>query len=186
MKKRYLLSLIIILIISNIITMLCYFNYKLKYEEELKYNIESIYFLEGENSNWSFKEGILILGKYKQYFSGKSLNYIGNKSLDTNYLEIKIDIKQIETNKNKESLLHVIHNNKSNKNIMRNNKIHLGKTRKTTEQIIKYNYDLNLDAYVCVEIKYNNKGKVITDNLKLQAKAIDLSNFKTNNKILLH
>ncbi|MTI68003.1 MAG: hypothetical protein FH753_15580 [Firmicutes bacterium] len=107
-------------------------------------------------------------------------HYIGNKSLNTNYLEIKIDIKEIHTNEYKERLLHVIHNNKSNKNIMRNNKIHLGKTKQTTEQIIKYNYDLNLDAYVCVEIKYNSKGKVITDNLKLQAEAIDLSSFKTN------
>lgn len=63
---------------------------------------------------------------------------------------------------------------------MEDNKIILGNSNIKSEQPVIYDYNLNLDGDVYVEIKYDKEGKHIVENIELQAKSIDLSYFKNN------
>lgn len=184
MKRRYILiSIIVLLIITNLAAIYFCFLYKAKYQQEKQYGIEHIYFLEGENSNWKFDSGILILGRYREYFNGETLEYIGKNKLETNHMKITVNIKDPHTNIVKNTLFNVIHDARNIKgsNIMRDKKIILGESKGMSEMLRKYNFDLKSDDYVCIVIEYNVEGEdTTTEELRLNVKPIDLSKFRSN------
>lgn len=186
MKKQHIfISIIILLLISNIITLTFNFNYRDKcseYEEELKYNIQNIYFLDGENNNWRVTDGELILGRNKKYFNGGVLEYIGDKELNIKYLELSTIVKEKNSNKIKERLdsttTHEVMPG-NDMNLLGTKKLRLGSARRTSPTPIKYDFDLNLKDDVYVKIKYRTaEGKNKTEELRLNSRSIDLSEFK--------
>ncbi|WP_425449627.1 hypothetical protein [Dethiothermospora halolimnae] len=174
-KKNYMIfSIIILLIISNVIFAYFSFDYKSKYKENSKSNIDKIYILTGQNSKWKFEDGILALGPYKKIFSGEALEYIGDEKLHTDYLEVKVEIKEQNTDKTIESIFDVIEDGSDiNKNILKSNKIFLGKSVSTMKRAREHIYNFNLDNYISMKIKYSIEGKEVIDTLRLKTKIIN-------------
>ncbi|MCY6485553.1 hypothetical protein OW763_14555 [Clostridium aestuarii] len=174
MRKKYVFKTVIsLLIISNLITIYFYKRKSNEYEHNLKYSVQNIYLLKGENTNWKLKDGILLLSRNKRYFNGGLLEYVGNKSLNVNYLEINITTKG-KDKKVKNHLDSVIHKVMDNAdiNILNDTKIDLGHASETSSKPI----ELNLEDDIYVNIQYTTTdNKNHTEEFRLKGKSMDLS-----------
>ncbi|WBW96832.1 hypothetical protein [Oceanirhabdus sp. W0125-5] len=177
MKKIHYVSIIILLIISNLFTIFFYSDYKLKHSRTLKSNIKEAYLLHGQNSNWLFKGGNIFLGDYQDLFVGSSIKYIGTKELKTDTITATISVRDKNTDVLKTPVngTHFSSDNFSTTSLNGTLEIPLGTGLTSSECKLNYSYDLDSNSVVYVDIEYVIDGELIKERFELHSISIDLN-----------
>ncbi|MCM1989596.1 hypothetical protein [Oceanirhabdus seepicola] len=170
MKKTHYVTIIILLLISNVFTIFFYSDFKLNYTKEFTSNINEAYLLEGENSNWIFKGGNLFLGSYREQFIGSSIKYIGTKELNTDVIIANISIRDKNTHELQGSLggCHSSSNDFNTASLNGTLDLFIGSGSRFSDSELEYDYDLTSNSRVYVDIEYKLDGKLIKESFELK------------------